>query len=103
MDWAWSASTTFDAVSSITEATSSLLGCGFEIIFISRERLRALAMEGAAILGVNVTNAIETTDPQRETISIFAGRTHFPCLGSGLPKNPDRQWPNPKGILFCRV
>src|ERR1700690_4332519 len=51
IDWACSASTTLEAVSSITDATSSLLGAGLEMILISRERRRALAMEGAAILG----------------------------------------------------
>ena len=68
IDWAWSASTTLDAVSSITEATSSLLGAGFEMIFISRERLKALAIDGAAILFVDNGIAIAGGNPQRETV-----------------------------------
>src|SRR5208283_723739 len=50
IDCACRASTTFEAVSSITDATSSLLSAGLEMILISRQRLRALTMEGAAIL-----------------------------------------------------
>jgi hypothetical protein len=49
IDCACRASTTFEAVSSITEFTSSRLGAGLEMILMSSERRRVLAMEGAAM------------------------------------------------------
>src|ERR1017187_2808226 len=67
IDCALRASTTFEAVSSITEATSSLLGAGLEMILISRERLRELVMEGAAIRGVVDGIAPACAASQRET------------------------------------
>src|ERR1700683_2024467 len=84
IDWAWRASTTFDAVSSITEATSSRLGWGFDMIFISRERLRALAMEGAAILvGRGMPTDGQTRNEKRHGC---AADLPFPLLTPMVPK-----------------
>src|ERR1017187_3139874 len=67
IDCALRASTTFEAVSSITEATSSLLGAGLEMILISRERLRELVIAGAAIRCVIDGIATACAASQQET------------------------------------
>src|SRR5580698_2685724 len=100
IDCAWSASTTFDAVSSITEATSSLLGAGFEMILIRRERLRAVAIAGASI-GV-CRDWHRPGAPATENGFGLSRISHFPCLGPHLPKNHLLPWPTRTDIHFSR-
>jgi hypothetical protein len=79
-----------------------LLGAGLEMIFISSERLRALAMEGAAILGMDDGIAIAGANPQRETLWTIRVSPNSLASFQTCQKNRQLQWLTRKDIHFFR-
>jgi len=70
----------------MTDATSSLLGAGLEMILISSERLKGARDGGAAILGMDDGNCHRRGKPATRNASAPLRRSPFPLLQPGLAK-----------------